>query len=62
MSGGKLARWTDEEMPLTFLVKAKQYIEENRKAPFFLYYALTEPHVPRMPSTMSTSPWRRTAD
>ena len=52
MSGGKLARWTDEEMPLTFLMKAKQYIEENNKAPFFLYYALTEPHVPRMPSTM----------
>ncbi|MES2776530.1 MAG: arylsulfatase [Bacteroidota bacterium] len=52
MSGGKLARWTDEEMPLTFLAKAKQFIEENKKAPFFLYYALTEPHVPRMPSTM----------
>jgi len=52
MSGGKLARWTDEEMPLTFLIKANQFIEENKKAPFFLYYALTEPHVPRMPSTM----------
>ena len=52
MSGGNKARWTDEEMPLTFLEKAKQFIEENRKTPFFLYYALTEPHVPRMPSTM----------
>ena len=52
MSGGNKARWTDEEMPLTFLVKAKEFIESNKKQPFFLYYSLTEPHVPRMPSTM----------
>jgi arylsulfatase A-like enzyme len=52
MSGGKKARWTDEEMPLTFLEKAKQFIEDNKQKPFFLYYSLTEPHVPRMPSTM----------
>ncbi|RXK46527.1 sulfatase family protein [Aquirufa rosea] len=52
MSGGKLARWTDEEMPLTFLAKAKEFIESNKAHPFFLFYALTEPHVPRMPSTM----------
>jgi len=52
MSGGKKARWTDEEMPLTFLSKAKSFIEDNKKDPFFLFYALTEPHVPRMPSTM----------
>lgn len=51
MSGGKKARWTDEEVPLTFLFKAKEFIEKNRSNPFFLYYALTEPHVPRMPST-----------
>lgn len=52
MSGGNKARWTDEEMPLTFLAKAKEFIENNKKQPFFLYYTLTEPHVPRMPSTM----------
>jgi len=52
MSGGHTARWTDEEMPLTFLAKAKSFIESNKSRPFFLYYALTEPHVPRMPSTM----------
>lgn len=52
MSGGYKARWTDEEMPLTFLEKAKQFIAGNKAKPFFLYYALTEPHVPRMPSTM----------
>jgi arylsulfatase A-like enzyme len=52
MTGGKTARWTDEEMPLTFLEKAKGFIEDNRQKPFFLFYALTEPHVPRMPSTV----------
>jgi arylsulfatase A len=52
MSGGNKARWTDEEMPLTFLMKAKDFIEENKDSQFFLYYSLTEPHVPRMPSTM----------
>ncbi len=52
MSGGKAARWTDEEMPLTFLQKAKAFITQHQREPFFLTYALTEPHVPRMPSTM----------
>jgi len=52
MSGGNKARWTDEELPLTFLAKARGFLEENKQQPFFLYYALTEPHVPRMPSTM----------
>jgi arylsulfatase A-like enzyme len=52
MRGGQRARWTDEEMPLTFLAKSMAFIDSNRKKPFFLFYALTEPHVPRMPSTM----------
>lgn len=52
MSGGKNARWTDEEMPLTFLNKATAFIAEHRNTPFFLMYAFTEPHVPRMPSTV----------
>ena len=52
MSGGKKARWADEELSFTFLNKAKNFIEENRLRPFFLYLALTEPHVPRMPATM----------
>lgn len=52
MKGGKTARWTDEEMPLTFLLKAQEFIEMDSKEPFFLFYSLTEPHVPRMPSTM----------
>jgi arylsulfatase A-like enzyme len=52
MKGGKTARWTDEEMPLTFLSKAQEFIGVDSKQPFFLFYSLTEPHVPRMPSTM----------
>lgn len=52
MKGGKTARWTDEELPLTFLNQSKSFIEENKHRPFFLFYALTEPHVPRMPSTV----------
>lgn len=52
MSGGKKARWTDEELSLTFLSKAKSFIQENKEQPFFLYFALTEPHVPRMPATI----------
>ncbi|MEI6945582.1 arylsulfatase [Paraflavisolibacter sp. H34] len=52
MKGGHTARWTDEEMPFTFLSKAKTFLEAHKSKPFFLYYALTEPHVPRMPGTM----------
>lgn len=52
MSGGTKARWVDEEVSTTFLVKAKEFIEDNHDKPFFLYFALTEPHVPRMPATM----------
>ncbi|MVN20487.1 sulfatase family protein [Mucilaginibacter arboris] len=52
MSGGHKARWVDEELSLTFLSKAQRFIEEHKTQPFFLYFALTEPHVPRMPATM----------
>jgi hypothetical protein len=52
MTGGTKARWTDEEMPLSFMEKSLEFIRQNQHHPFFLFYALTEPHVPRMPSTM----------
>lgn len=51
MKGGKLARWNDEELADTFLLKAKDFIEDNKKNPFFLFYSINEPHVPRMPNT-----------
>lgn len=52
MSGGKQARWRDEELTFTFVEKAKEFLDRNKEKPFFLYYNATEPHVPRMPATM----------
>ena len=52
MTGGTRARWVDEEVTLTFVDKAKAFIREQQGNPFFLSYHATEPHVPRMPSTM----------
>ncbi len=49
MTGGRTARWKDEELPDTFLREALKFIERSRDKPFFLYYAMHEPHVPRVP-------------
>jgi len=49
MKGGHAARWKDEDMADTFLAKAKAYITEHKDRPFFLYYAMQQPHVPRTP-------------
>lgn len=49
MKGGKSALWTDEEMADYFVGKVKSYITEHKDEPFFLYYGLHEPHVPRAP-------------
>lgn len=32
-----------------FLAEAQQYVREHKDEPFFLYYALQQPHVPRTP-------------
>ncbi|UXX79030.1 arylsulfatase [Reichenbachiella carrageenanivorans] len=49
MKGGESAKWVDEDMADHFLTKAKQYVKEHKEAPFFLYYAMQQPHVPRTP-------------
>ncbi|MEZ5039628.1 MAG: arylsulfatase [Saprospiraceae bacterium] len=49
MKGGESAKWVDENMADTFLVRAQQYIKKHKAEPFFLYYALQQPHVPRTP-------------
>lgn len=49
MKGGDAAKWVDEDMADTFLVRAQRYIVEHKAEPFFLYYALQQPHVPRTP-------------
>ena len=50
MKGGKKAQWIDETMADTFLSKAQHFITTHKDKPFFLYYALQEPHVPRTPN------------
>jgi arylsulfatase A-like enzyme len=50
MKGGKKALWVDEDMADHFLEKAQQYIQKQKDKPFFLYYAMQQPHVPRTPS------------
>ena len=49
MRGGKRARWSDIDMADHFLNKAQKFIKLNKSKPFFLYYALQQPHVPRTP-------------
>jgi arylsulfatase A len=49
MTGGRKARWRDEDMSDVFTAKAKEFINNNKNKPFFLYLALTDIHVPRTP-------------
>lgn len=49
MKGGKNARWIDEDMADYFVDKVKGFVAENKDKPFFLYYGLHQPHVPRTP-------------
>jgi arylsulfatase A-like enzyme len=50
MSGGKSARWVDEDMADTLARKATGFIETNKERPFFLYFATHDIHVPRVPN------------
>ncbi len=49
MSGGKSARWVDEDMADTITEKATRFIELNKNRPFFLYFSTHDIHVPRVP-------------
>jgi arylsulfatase A-like enzyme len=49
MSGGKAARWKDEDMADVITRKATEFIERNRERPFFLYFSTHDIHVPRVP-------------
>lgn len=48
--GGKNAMWNDEDMADYFVNKVEKFIGENKEKPFFLYYGLHQPHVPRVPN------------
>jgi len=50
MSGGNSARWVDETMSDLMGDRVVRFMEENKKKPFFIYYAMAEPHVPRIPN------------
>ncbi|WP_147676718.1 sulfatase-like hydrolase/transferase [Algibacter pacificus] len=50
MKGGHSAKWVDSTMSKTFLKEAQRFVVNNKKKPFFLYYALQQPHVPRTPN------------
>lgn len=48
--GGKAATWDDTTMTDVFLQRTKDFLNRKKGAPFFLYLALHQPHVPRIPS------------
>ena len=50
MKGGYAARWSDEGMIDVLTHKAVGFMEANKDKPFFLYFAMVEPHVPRLPN------------
>lgn len=49
MKGGEAAKWSDVDMADHFLAQAQNYVKSHKDKPFFLYYALQQPHVPRTP-------------
>ncbi|HEY6955794.1 MAG TPA: arylsulfatase [Flavisolibacter sp.] len=50
MKGGHKAYWKDEIMADLLTGKATQFIRENKSHPFFLYFAIQDIHVPRVPN------------
>ena len=49
MKGGEKACWNDVDMADDLLAEAQLFIEDNKEAPFFLYFGMQQPHVPRTP-------------
>ena len=49
MTGGQAALWKDEDMADVFTARALAFLDKNRERAFFLYFALHDPHVPRVP-------------
>lgn len=48
-TGGHSARFRDEDLGDEWVEQSVQWIEQNRDAPFFLFFASHDIHVPRMP-------------
>jgi arylsulfatase A-like enzyme len=49
MSGGKSARWIDEDIADVITKKAVRFIEKHKEQTFFLYFSTHDIHVPRVP-------------
>lgn len=49
MRGGKSALFIDEDMNDDFLRASKKFVNDHKDEPFFLFYSLHQPHVPRIP-------------
>ncbi|MEM9856676.1 MAG: sulfatase-like hydrolase/transferase, partial [Bacteroidota bacterium] len=49
MKGGEDAEWIDEDFPFVLTKKASQFINENKRQPFFLFFSLHDIHQPRVP-------------
>jgi arylsulfatase A-like enzyme len=49
MTGGKAARWADEEIADTLTAKAVKFIETHQEGPFFLCLATHDIHEPMVP-------------
>ncbi|MFZ5829963.1 MAG: sulfatase family protein [Planctomycetota bacterium] len=49
MTGGKAARWVDEDMADVITEKAVDFLEQNQQKRFFLYFSTHDIHVPRVP-------------
>ncbi len=54
MKGGHTARWVDEQMSEVLSTQALKFVRKNKGHPFFMYYALHQPHVPRVPNEKFT--------
>ncbi len=50
MTGGKSARWVDEDIADRITEKAVAYINNHKANPFFLYFSTHDIHVPRVPN------------
>ncbi len=49
MTGGKKARWVDEDMADVITSKANAFVENHKDKPFFLMFSTHDIHVPRVP-------------
>jgi arylsulfatase A-like enzyme len=49
MTGGKAARWVDEDMADVITRKATDFIDRHKDGRFFLFFSTQDIHVPRVP-------------